>query len=60
MRIEDYPKCFDCIHYDPSPFPEYHGKLAICDNPDKDFVGSGKIGRFTIASKRCFEKKEST
>lgn len=56
-RIEDYPKCSQCVFYNSSKFPEYNGKLAVCDNPNKDFIGAGKIGIYTVASKKCFQKK---
>ena len=53
-----YKKCRDCAYYDASPFPEYNGKLAKCSNPHCDYIGTGKIGFFTLASSKCFSEKE--
>lgn len=55
--IFDYPRCYQCEYYDQSKFPEYNGKLAICKNENKEFIGAGKIGFYTIANKKCFKKK---
>lgn len=55
---QDYKKCRDCIHYDPSPFPEYGGKLAKCRAVKRNPVGAGKIGWYTVASRECYEPKE--
>lgn len=49
-------RCRECAFYDPTPFPEYEGKLAKCSNPERDFIGSGKIGCYTFASRLCFKK----
>ena len=56
--MPDVAKCRDCKFYDASPFPEYHGKLAVCQKPTHADIGDGKIGFFTLASHECFEPKE--
>lgn len=50
------PKCIDvCKHYDPSPYPEHEGKLAICRNPHScEYL----IGCNTLADRNCFEPIE--
>lgn len=55
MEIEK--RCANCKHYDPTPFPEYNGRLAICKNKKKHEIGDGKIGIYTVANKMCFEPK---
>ena len=53
-------RCINCKHYDPSPFPEYNGHLAVCRSDHPAEHGAGKIGRFTLAHSTCFERKENT
>lgn len=47
-------KCIECKYYDPSPFPEYNGKLALCRGSSYQY----KIGCFTLADRECFEPKD--
>lgn len=51
-------KCRYCKYYDPSPYPEYKGKLAVCRSDHPYSVGLGKIGFYTLASRDCFEWRE--
>lgn len=57
-KLDKFAKCRDCKYYDASPFPEYEGKLAICTNPQKEFIGAGKIGFYTLASSACYERAD--
>lgn len=57
-KLQACTKCRECRFYDPSPFPGYAGKLAKCTNPNKNFVGAGVIGYYTLASSECFKRKE--
>lgn len=50
-------KCHECMFYDSSKYPEYHGKLAECKNPKKNFIGAGLIGYYTLASAECFKRR---
>ena len=56
-QLKNCTKCRDCRFYDATPFPEYDGKLAKCVNPNKNFIGAGKIGFYTLASTECFERR---
>lgn len=58
LMFDRYAKCRNCRFYDPTPYPEYNGKLAQCTNPNKDFIGAGKIGYYTLASSVCYERRE--
>ena len=54
IKLQKAVKCADCDFYDPTPFPEYRGKLAVCRNPHSTDIGDGKIGCYTVADKKCF------
>ena len=56
VRLE---QCINCKHYDPSPFPEYNGRLAVCGSDHPAEQGAGKIGCFTLAHSTCFERKQA-
>lgn len=50
-------RCINCKYYDPTPFPEYKGALAVCRSKNPAEHGAGKIGQFTLAHSYCFERK---
>ena len=54
IRLKKMTKCAECDFYDPSAFPEYRGKLAVCRNPKHADIGCGKIGCYTVADRSCF------
>jgi len=50
----NHKKCCDCKHYDPSPFPEHNGKLALCRGDSWLY----KIGYKTLAGSCFYSKKK--
>lgn len=49
---DKHERCRNCMHYDPSPFPEYNGKLALCRGESWLY----KVGINTIAGE-CFKRR---
>lgn len=54
-NIEKFAKCRDCKYYDPTPCPEYAGKLARCRSKQNYAF---KVGFYSLASKECYAPKE--
>lgn len=52
-KLSEYERCINCEHYDPTPFPEYEGKLALCRGDSYMY----KVGCFTLASRECFTRR---